>query len=134
MVKADDILGDSDSGFTKDGIYARKGSVAATIANAVAFEELKKENSEKQETMANELWNDQKDLCPALRLAGLLDFFPIEEWLADTRNEGRIFVSLVILEQFPELKEKCAEKVLQLRSTASPLLIKQIDRLGFSLG
>lgn len=101
MVKASDILENNSSSISlPDGKEGRKGSIAATLKNIALFEEeLRKGTVSAQFLSAIE---DQKSLLPVLKGVGLMELFSIEEWLQDQNKLGRIFLTLLYIEAYPE--------------------------------
>lgn len=71
-MRAKDVLADDASHVEMNGVTVRKGTVAAFIANAAAFEDGKLTGAARQTVLA-----DIRDALPALRAAGLFDVLEI---------------------------------------------------------
>lgn len=130
-VQPKDILGDNkDTTTYADGVIIRKGSFAATLANAKAFEALKgKIDVEALE----EIRRDQLELITPLEHVGMFAFIEPEEMLCPDK-EGRSWLALLYYTVYPDrITSKFLYKLEELQGSASPLLTHEIERLLITL-
>ena len=73
-VKPEDVLADGQEGTEFDGVYVRKGSVAAFIGNVRALAEV-----EPSSPQCNEIVSQLRELKPALIRIGVLDVFEVRD-------------------------------------------------------
>ncbi|MES2345128.1 MAG: hypothetical protein V4494_04230 [Chlamydiota bacterium] len=126
-VNAENILSDSQNTTTIDGVVARKGSIAATIANVRALNALMQEAQDSE--ALQEILLDQRALIPTLKVIGMFDLFSIDEWLDPTHGEGRAWVGVLYLEAFPEQMSASIQQLLKLhQNNYSRILNEEISK------
>jgi len=69
-IRPEDVLPDEDSAATFGGTTARKGTVAAFVANAKLLDDLPEDSPERAAILAQ-----LRTLLPGLRAVGVLDVF-----------------------------------------------------------
>lgn len=128
MVKASDILSDSENTVDLQGVTARKGSVAATMVNAWAFHQLAQQPADHAQWEQVEAFNqDQRELIPTLWGLRLLEFFPVEEWInATPGNEGRTWVAMLYFEKYPQELTKQREDLLRAALSRGSELLNRV--------
>lgn len=126
-VQANDILPDNQNAKECRGILIRKGTMAATIQNIKALDNLMLNSGFENEIQ--DLLNDQRSLCKALWASELLDILPIEIWLRDPMRPGKIIVAAMILQECPQLMNQEIKEILtQMLPTACPSLKLEIEK------
>lgn len=128
-IKAEDILSDNQSHFNVGETSARKGSIAATIANVTALNHFIFSQKDVHKELQSIL-KDQKELIAALHITGMFDLFKLEEWLNPVHGEGRCWVAVLYLQEYPEKMNNSIKEYLKLYNRLySPLLIEEISKL-----
>ncbi len=69
-IRPEDVLADGADSTGFGGITARKGTIAAFVANAKILDELAEESPDREAVLAQ-----LRELAPALRAVGVLDVF-----------------------------------------------------------
>jgi len=131
----EEILPDQDNGrILPDGQFVRKGTVAATYANAREYNQLKSREEELEvREKIEKIIRDLNTLMPSIHSLGLLEFFSVEEWLlADHDKEGRLLVAAIYLQVYPQYaNDKCIEKLKTLFEEDSSHCLKEQILLSF---
>lgn len=135
MVKSQDVLNDEQDFLNaKDNIQVRKGTIAATLLNAKALDELFKEpESKEKKAKFNEVVQDIRDLVPSLHGVNLFQFFTPIEWFqapSGSFQQGRAFVAVLYLQQYPQFLDKNIQaRLREIEKEAVPELKKEIQML-----
>lgn len=128
-----DVLSESQNEAQLKGISVRKGTIAATMLNAKAFDEIQKIFDPAERNMALEaLRTEQGALIESLDAVGLFEFFTPIEWLKkDGQNEGRAWIALLYLQRFPRaISEEVKGELRILAESASNELLVEIAACG----
>ncbi|MBS0606639.1 MAG: hypothetical protein KF898_06320 [Parachlamydiales bacterium] len=128
-----DVLSESQNETQLKGISVRKGTIAATMLNAKAFDEIQKISDPAERKMALEaLRREQGALIEGLDAVGLFEFFTPIEWLKkDGQNEGRAWIALLYLQRFPgAISEEVKGELRILAESASNELLIEIAACG----
>lgn len=127
-VTPDQILPDNQEYLNRNGIKARKGTIAATIKNVLQLDDLLNNNG--SEEKIREILEDQKPLVQGLYAADLFKLYPIEDWLNEPERPGKAMVAVLTLQKCPELMTDKIRDVLQkLMKTSHPLLKEEIQKV-----
>lgn len=83
-----------------DGRKVQTGTVGALLVNIKAYDNLvaSKDSSADTEEMLKDLEDRFRAAMPLLRMVGLLELFPPEEWIAGSKSAGRKRVGELALE------------------------------------
>lgn len=130
-----DVLSDSQNETQLKGVNVRKGTIAATMLNAKAFDEIQKISDPAERKMALEaLRTEQSALIEGLDAVGLFEFFTPIEWLKkDGKNEGRAWIALLYLQRFPAaISEEVKAELRILAEQASHELLEEIAACGIA--
>lgn len=127
-VSPKDVLKDEDNTKTfENGVTIRKGTVAATYANAKLFEAMAQGGAGELQDLRSE----QAALVPALDQVGFYAFYGAEKMLdPDPTREGRAWIALLYYALNPELvTPEIAQKIEVLKKNSSKLLASEIGIL-----
>lgn len=102
--------------YTQEAGPVRKGTVAATLNNIAVLNGLFSSPDPQNEPPIIEMTEAIQALLPSLRVIGVFDLFNVEEWLRTDTQQGRLYVTALYLERYPqEINEKVAKRLMALR-------------------
>lgn len=127
-MKPQDVLPDQASELpSQDGITLRKGTIYASLLNAESFSSwVLKEDSQQKSEALYQLYEEQKELIPALKKLGLFSFFSPLEWLGPLGTQGRYWIAILYLSQFPEEMDAALHKRLEELSSSVAKELQQL--------
>lgn len=128
-VMPSDLLPDGHDGSIINGIFVRKGTVAATISNAKYFDLLKNEPDAQMDSILEDIYS----LIPGMKALDMFNFFSPFEWIQKKGdNEGRVLVGIIYFQQYPEeLTQEVIDYLTENRAHFSKPILTQIDKLFF---
>jgi hypothetical protein len=112
--------------YTQEAGPVRKGTVAATLNNIAVLNELFASEGPQNEAHVTEITKAVQMLLSSLRVIGVFDLFNITEWLGTDTQQGRLYVTALYLQRYPEeINEKIAGRLMELRGRN---LAKQVQK------
>jgi hypothetical protein len=113
-VRPSELLPDGQDSLTAhDGTIVRKGSVKATIDNIKYLNELfQLPQGQNRATEIAAVVDVMEGLIKPLHYIELFSFFSPLEWLQDPFNQGRIFITVMYLQQYKNFITHDVEKKL----------------------
>ncbi|KAB2832319.1 MAG: hypothetical protein F9K49_08305, partial [Caedimonadaceae bacterium] len=106
----------STNPYTGESGPTRKGTVAATLNNVALLNTLLSEKSSSSDsTKVQEIIEAITSLIPSLRVIGVFDLFTPEEWLSSETQPGRVLVTVLYLQKYPQdINSNIKKRLLQI--------------------
>lgn len=106
----------STNPYTGESGPTRKGTVAATLNNVALLNTfLSEKSSHSDSTKVQEIIEAITSLIPSLRVIGVFDLFTPEEWLSSEAQPGRVLVTVLYLQKYPQdINSKIKKRLLQI--------------------
>lgn len=131
----DKLIPDNKQGMiTDNGTFYRKGTSLAAFDNAKKYQALI--DSGVKDIAHPEIQtaiNDQRFITNMMAVGLYFSFFPIADWLADDKQEGRMMPALLMLQQYPnKLSHELQHRLLHLKNKLNPITQALIEEtLGY---
>lgn len=113
--------------YTGESGNARKGTVAATINNIALLNKILLANPTQSDSKStSDIIKTVEALLPSLKVIGLFDFFNIQEWLANPKEQpGRALVAVLYLQKYPTtLNKDIINQLHKIRQETQIILLK----------
>lgn len=112
--------------YTQETGPVRKGTVAATLSNIAVLNRLFSSPDSQKESLVIEITEAVQRLLPSLRVIGVFDLFSIEEWLGAHTQQGRLYVTALYLQRYPEeINEKIVGQLVELKGLDLAATVKE---------
>lgn len=126
-VMPSDLLPDGRDGALINGIFVRKGTVAAILANAKNFDLLKDDPDSQIDSILEDIYA----LIPGMKALDMFNFFSPFEWIQKKdESEGRMLVGIFYLQHYPEdITQEIIDYLADNRAYFSEPVLIQIEKL-----